>query len=152
MLTTARETPVPPQHIRVVQWPEPGFQTFRVDGLTPRRPAKERGVMPMSAETFELKSLNSPEEVRKFDKGKVELVNVAGAAIGRATFEPGWKWSTCVKPIANTNSCQAAHFGYQASGTMMTRMGDGTEKTSKAGDVLNIPPGHDAWVGGNEAA
>jgi hypothetical protein len=107
--------------------------------------------MPNSAERFESKSLNSPDEVRKFDKGKVELVNVAGATIGRATFEPGWKWSTCVKPIANTNSCQAAHFGYQVSGTMTTRMDDGIEKTSKAGDVLNIPPGHDAWVVGNEA-
>jgi hypothetical protein len=107
--------------------------------------------MPKSAEKFESKSLNLPEEVRKFDKGKVEFVNVAGATIGRATFEPGWKWSTCVKPIANTNSCQAAHFGYQVSGTMTTRMDDGTEKTSKAGDVLNIPPGHDAWVVGNEA-
>ena len=103
-----------------------------------------------SGEKFESKSLNLPEEVRKFDKGKVELVSVAGAMIGRATFEPGWKWSTCVKPIANTNSCQAAHFGYQVSGTMTTRMDDGTEKTSKAGDVLNIPPGHDAWVIGNE--
>src|SRR5450759_5476399 len=107
--------------------------------------------MQMSAETFELKSLNSPEEVRKFDKGKVELVSVAGAASGRATFEPGWKWSTCVKPIAKTNSCQAAHYGYQLSGTMTTRMDDGTERTSKAGDVLNIPAGHDAWVVGNGA-
>jgi hypothetical protein len=106
--------------------------------------------MPTSSEKFESKSLNLPEEVRKFDKGKVELVSVAGATIGRATFEPGWKWSTCVKPIAGTNSCQAAHFGYQVSGTMTTRMNDGTEQTSKAGDVLNIPPGHDAWVVGNE--
>jgi hypothetical protein len=106
--------------------------------------------MPTSAEKFESKSLNLPEEVRKFDKGKVELVSIAGATIGRATFEPGWKWSTCVKQIANTNSCQAAHFGYQVSGTMTTRMDDGTEQTSKAGDVLNIPPGHDAWVVGNE--
>jgi hypothetical protein len=108
--------------------------------------------MPQNAEKFESKSLNSPEEVRKFDKGKVEIVKVAGATIGRATFEPGWKWSTCVKPIANTNSCQAAHFGYQVSGTITTRMDDGTETTSKAGDVLNIPPGHDAWVVGNEPA
>lgn len=107
--------------------------------------------MPDNAEKFESKSLNLPEEVRKFDKGKVEIVNIAGATIGRATFEPGWKWSTCVKPLANTNSCQAAHFGYQVSGTMTTRMDDGTEKTSKAGDILNIPPGHDAWVVGNEA-
>ncbi|MGD0014500.1 MAG: cupin domain-containing protein [Bryobacteraceae bacterium] len=104
----------------------------------------------MSEKTFEVKSLNSPEEVRKFDKGKVELVNVAGAAVGRATFEPGWKWSACVKPIAKTNSCQAAHYGYQISGTLTTRMDDGTERTSKAGDVVNIPPGHDGWVVGNE--
>jgi len=99
---------------------------------------------------FESKSLNSPEEVRKFDKGRIELVNVAGASIGRATFEPGWKWSSCVKPIAGTDSCQAPHYGYQLSGTMTTRMDDGTETISKAGDVLNIPPGHDAWVVGNE--
>jgi hypothetical protein len=107
--------------------------------------------MSQNTEKFESKSLNSPEEVRTFDKGKVELVNIAGAAVGRATFQPGWKSSMCVKPIANTNSCQAAHFGYQVSGTMTTRMDDGTEITSKAGDVLNIPPGHDAWVVGNEA-
>jgi quercetin dioxygenase-like cupin family protein len=85
----------------------------------------------MSAEPFEFKSLNWPEQVRKFDNGKVELVNVAGAAIGRATLEP-------------------AHLVYQLSGTMTTRMDDGTERTSKAGDFLNIPPGHDAWVVGNE--
>jgi hypothetical protein len=106
--------------------------------------------MPQSAEKFEAKSLNAPEEVRKFEKGKVELVKVAGATIGRATFEPGWKWSVCVKPIANTNSCQAAHFGYQVSGTMTTRMDNGAESTTRGGDVLNIPPGHDAWVVGNE--
>src|ERR1700730_11780839 len=107
--------------------------------------------MQKSDEKFESKSLNSPEGVRKFEKGKVELVSLAGATIGRATFEPGWKWSSCVKTIANTNSCQAAHFGYQVSGPMTTRMVDGTAKTSKAGAVLNIPPGHDAWVVGNEA-
>lgn len=104
----------------------------------------------MFTSMFEMKSLNSPEEVRTFDKGKVELVKIAGATIGRATFEPGWKWSTCVKPLANTNSCQMAHYGYQLSGKLTTRMDDGTELTSKAGDVLNIPPGHDAWVVGNE--
>ncbi len=106
--------------------------------------------MPTGNESFESKSFSSPDEVRRFHKGHLELVNVAGGAIGRATFEPGWKWSTCVKPLAKTNSCQAAHYGYQVSGTMTTRMDDGTETTSKAGDVLNIPPGHDAWVVGNE--
>ena len=106
--------------------------------------------MPQLAAQFEAKSMNSPEEVRKFEKGKVELVNVAGAMVGRAIFEPGWRWSQCVKPVAKTESCQAAHFGYQVSGTMTTRMDDGTEITSKAGDVVNIPAGHDAWVVGNE--
>ncbi|HEY3440504.1 MAG TPA: cupin domain-containing protein [Paludibaculum sp.] len=104
----------------------------------------------MNAGTLELKSFNSPEEVRKFEHGMVEMVKVAGAAVGRATFEPGWTWSTCVKPLAGTNSCQAAHYGVQLSGTLTTRMDDGTELTSRAGDVLNIPPGHDAWVVGNE--
>ncbi|MGD0581174.1 MAG: cupin domain-containing protein [Bryobacteraceae bacterium] len=106
----------------------------------------------MSDKTFEKKSLNSPDEVRRFEKGQVELVKVAGAVIGRATFEPGWRWSTCVKPIAKTNSCQAAHYGYLLSGTLKTRLDDGTELTSKAGDVVNIPPGHDGWVVGNEPA
>ena len=96
------------------------------------------------------KSLNAPEEVRTFEKGKLELVSIDGAAIGRATFEPGWKWSTCVAPVAKTSSCQAAHFGYQVSGVMVTRMDDGTETTSRPGDVLVIPPGHDAWVEGNQ--
>ena len=96
------------------------------------------------------KSFNTPDEVRTFTKGKVELVNLGEATIGRATFEPGWRWSTCVKPLANTNSCEAAHFGYQISGTMRVRMDDGTELECKAGDVASIPSGHDAWVVGNE--
>lgn len=99
---------------------------------------------------MEVKNLNAPEQVRKFDKGRVELVNVGGAAIGRAVLEPGWKWSTCVKPVVNTKSCEAAHFAYQLSGTMRVVMDDGTEKDIKAGDVALIPPGHDAWVVGNE--
>ncbi len=106
--------------------------------------------MQKTIEKLEMKSLNKPEEVRTFDKGKVELVNVGGVMIGRATFEPGWKWSTCVKPIAKTESCQAPHFAYHVSGTLVTRMEDGTEKTIKAGDVINIPAGHDAWVVGDE--
>ncbi len=100
--------------------------------------------------SFEVKSLSTPDETRSFDKGKLELVKVGGGTIGLATFQPGWKWSTCVGPIAGTPSCRAAHFGYQVSGVLTTRMDDGTERTSKAGDVVNIPPGHDAWVVGDE--
>ena len=99
---------------------------------------------------IESKSFKNPDEVRTFAKGKVEVVNLGEATIGRATFEPGWRWSTCVKPLANTNSCEAAHFGYQVSGTMRIRMDDGTELECKAGEVALVPPGHDAWVVGNE--
>jgi hypothetical protein len=98
----------------------------------------------------ECKNFDKPEEVRTFDKGKVELLNLGGSMIGRASFEPGWKWSECVKPIAKTDSCRAAHLGYQVSGTMLTKMDDGTEVTSRAGDLLSLPAGHDAWVVGKE--
>ena len=99
---------------------------------------------------METKSFGVPDEVRKFDKGKVELVNIGGATIGRAVFEPGWKWSTSVKPIVNTKSCEAPHFQYHVSGTIRVLMDDGTEKELKAGDVSLLPSGHDAWVVGNE--
>jgi len=99
---------------------------------------------------METKSFGVPDEVRKFDKGKVELVNIGGATIGRAVFEPGWRWSTSVKPIVNTRSCEAPHFQYHVSGTIKVLMDDGTEKELKAGDVSLLPSGHDAWVVGNE--
>lgn len=106
--------------------------------------------MPKTMEKIERKNVNSAEEVRRFNKGKVELVKVGGATVGRATLEPGWRWSTCVKPSVKTESCEAPHFQYQISGTMKIRMDDGTEITSVAGDVIMIPPGHDGWVEGNE--
>lgn len=106
--------------------------------------------MPQTIGKIERKSLNTPEEVRTFEKGKVELVTVDGVSIGRATFEPGWKWSTCVGPIAKTSTCQMAHFGYQISGVLVTRMDDGTETATRSGDVVMISPGHDAWVEGNQ--
>ena len=99
---------------------------------------------------MEAKSFGVPDEVRKFDKGRVELVNIGGATIGRAIFEPGWRWSTSVKPLVNTGSCEAPHFQYHVSGTIKVLMDDGTEKEFKAGDVSLLPSGHDAWVVGNE--
>lgn len=98
----------------------------------------------------ELKRFAKPYEVRTFPKGKVEIVHVGGTVIGLATFEPGWKWSESVKPIANTKSCQAPHFAYQISGTLMVRLDDGTEIKVKPGDVSLLPPGHDAWVVGDQ--
>jgi hypothetical protein len=101
-------------------------------------------------EKMEVKNLGSPEETRTFDKGKVELVKIGGRMIGRATFQPGWKWSDSVKPLVKTKSCEAPHFQYQISGTLRVRMDDGTEKDLKPGDISLLPPGHDAWVVGNE--
>ncbi len=95
-------------------------------------------------------SFSRPEETRSFDKGKIEILNCQGLTFGKATFEPGWKWSTCVKPIAQTTTCQAAHLGYQLSGRMHLVMDDGTEKDIGPGEIFSIPPGHDAWVVGNE--
>ncbi len=99
---------------------------------------------------LEVKSFNSPEEVRDFPKGKLELVNVGGATIGRAIFQPGWRWSESVKPLAKTESCQAPHFQYHLSGTLRVRSDDGTEKDLKAGDISLLGEGHDAWVIGDE--
>ena len=101
-------------------------------------------------EKMELKSFDTPDEVRAFDKGKLELVKIGGTVIGRATFQPGWKWSESVKPLVKTNSCEAPHFQYHVSGTLRIRMADGTERNCKAGDVSLLPSGHDAWVVGNE--
>jgi hypothetical protein len=106
--------------------------------------------MQKTLEKFETKSFSKPDETRPFEKGKAELVTLGGKVVGRATFEPGWRWSTCVKPIAKTASCESAHFGYQLSGTMKVKMDDGQERTIKAGEAFEIPPGHDAWVEGNE--
>jgi hypothetical protein len=96
------------------------------------------------------KSLNSPEETREFDNGKVDLVEIAGSKVGRAHFEPGWKWSEAVKPIVGTDSCQVAHVGYAIAGKLHVVMDDGTEVDLKAGDVYELAPGHDAWVEGDE--
>ena len=96
------------------------------------------------------KSLDSPEETRNMEKGKVEVVDVGGLQVMRATFQPGWKWSECVKPIAGTDSCQVAHLIYTVSGKMVVRMDDGSELEIKQGNVTSIPAGHDAWIVGEE--
>lgn len=100
----------------------------------------------------EHKDFRKPDEVREFPKGRLELIAVGGATVGRAVFEPGWRWSTSVQPIVKTRSCEAPHFQYHVSGVMRIRMDDGTEFDCRAGDVSLLPPGHDAWVVGNEPA
>ncbi len=102
----------------------------------------------MSAEA---KNFSSPDETRPFKgNGQAKAVELAGHTVLEGTFEPGWKWSENVKPIAGTDSCQAAHFGYVLSGSMRVYMDDGTELEINAGDVAAIPPGHDAEVTGSE--
>lgn len=98
------------------------------------------------------KSLDSPEETRPFQdgKGKLELVNLESGPVGRATFEPGWQWSKHVKPIAQTDSCQASHMGYFVSGRMKVVMDDGEEMEFGPGDFAVMAPGHDAWTVGSE--
>jgi hypothetical protein len=98
----------------------------------------------------EIKSFNHPDEVRSFDRGKVDLVKIGGAAVGRALFQPGWRWSASVKPLARTPSCEAPHFQYHVSGILHVKMDDGTEIDCRPGDVSLLPMGHDAWVVGNE--
>ncbi|MBP7515521.1 MAG: cupin domain-containing protein [Flavobacteriales bacterium] len=100
----------------------------------------------------EAKSFDKPDTVRTFPKGRVELVTIGGATIGRAIFEPGWRWSTSVMPIAKTKSCEAPHFQYHVAGVLHVKMDDGTEYDLKPGDVSLLPSGHDAWTVGNEAA
>ena len=101
-------------------------------------------------EKAEIMSFEKTIEVRKFPMGRVEIVKIGGSTVGRGFFEPGWKWSASVQPIAKTKSCQAPHFQYQISGVMKILMDDGTELVSRAGDVSLIPSGHDAWVVGDE--
>jgi hypothetical protein len=99
-----------------------------------------------------LKNFNAPDDVREFPKGRLELIKIGGATIGRAVFDPGWRWSTSVQPIAKTKSCEAPHFQYHVSGILRIKMDDGTEFDCKPGDVSLLPSGHDAWTVGNEPA
>lgn len=96
------------------------------------------------------KSFTEPEEVREFPHGHVDLVTVGGTTVGRAEFEPGWRWSQDVRPIAGTDSCQAAHTGYILSGRMHVVMDDGSEGEAGAGEAIMVEPGHDAWIVGDE--
>jgi mannose-6-phosphate isomerase-like protein (cupin superfamily) len=96
------------------------------------------------------KNLSRPDETRSFDNGKVELVNIGGVIFSRLTLQPGWKWSLAVKPIAKTNSCQVHHVGLVVSGRMHIKLDTGEETEAGPGDVYDIPPGHDAWILGNE--
>ena len=96
------------------------------------------------------KNLSSPDEVRTPPKTKVEVVNFNNATVMRATFDAGWQWSECLKPVVGTESCQVPHVLYVISGKMAVKMTDGKTTELGPGDAAEIPPGHDAWVVGSE--
>ncbi|MBI3411499.1 MAG: cupin domain-containing protein [Planctomycetes bacterium] len=97
-----------------------------------------------------LKRFECPDEVRQFDKGKFETVRLGAVTIGRATYEPGWKWSEHVKPSAGTASCQVEHVGLVLAGWAKVLMDDGAEIDLRPGDLFYVAPGHDSWVVGDE--
>ena len=100
---------------------------------------------------IELKSFDSPDETRPFEgKGKADVVHIGGGSVVYGTYEPGWRWSDHVKPIAGTESCESPHFVYVLSGRMHVVMNDGTEGEAAPNSVVRIEPGHDAWVVGDE--
>jgi len=99
---------------------------------------------------LEAKNLGEPEDKRSFEHGELYLVHVGDSTIGRAVFQPGWRWSTDVKPLVGTGSCELAHTAVVISGRMRVRMNDGTEAEFGPGDAHFVSPGHDAWVVGEE--
>jgi hypothetical protein len=96
------------------------------------------------------KSLDAPDEVRTPDKTKVDVVNVGPAEVGRFTFQPGWRWSECIKPVVGTDSCELEHLGYAVSGRIHVAHDDGSAIEVGPGEAYHIAPGHDAWVVGDE--
>ncbi len=101
--------------------------------------------------SVEQRSFSTPDETRKFDRGKVDVVSVGGVTFGRAVFQPGWRWSTSMKSIAQTASCEVSHLSLHISGRLHVLMDDGREYEFGPGEISEIPPGHDAWVVGSEA-
>ena len=105
---------------------------------------------PVSVSRFENKSHDTPDETRSPSKARVDIVRLDGFSIARLTLLPGWRWSESIKPLVGTDSCQISHVGYAVSGTLAVRMTDGAERVIRAGESYTIPPGHDAWVVGDE--
>jgi quercetin dioxygenase-like cupin family protein len=97
-----------------------------------------------------IKRFDAPDETRNFDRGRFEVVKIGDLVIGRASYEPGWKWSEHVGPQTGASSCQTDHVGLVLSGRVMVAMDDGRELELGPGDLFAIGPGHDSWVVGEE--
>ncbi len=101
--------------------------------------------------SVEAKDMSSPEEIRPFGNGQVGLSKVGGLTVSKARFEPGWRWSNDIKPIAETDTCMIHHTGYAIAGRLQVKTDEGEEREIAAGQAFDIQPGHDAWVVGDEA-
>lgn len=99
---------------------------------------------------LELVNFDEPSEVRAFEKGTFEVYTVGPMTLGRATYEPGWKWSEHVGSVMGATSCQVEHVGLVLSGEAVAKMDDGREVVMRAGDFFYVPAGHDSWVVGEE--
>jgi quercetin dioxygenase-like cupin family protein len=99
---------------------------------------------------LDIVNFENPTEVRTFEKGKFELYQVGPTTLGRASYEPGWRWSEHVGALAGESSCMVEHVGLVLSGKAIAKMDDGREVVIRAGDFFYIPPGHDSWVVGDE--
>lgn len=99
---------------------------------------------------LDLVNFDQPSETRSFEKGRFEVYQVGPTTLGRATYEPGWRWSEHVGQERGQRSCTVEHVGLVLSGQAAVRMDDGTERVMRAGDFFHVPPGHDSWVVGDE--
>jgi quercetin dioxygenase-like cupin family protein len=102
-------------------------------------------------QTVEHVDFAAADEVRSFPHGHADIVKVGGGEVGRLVFEPGWRWSEHVKPLAGTDLCEAPHFQYHVAGTLRIQLADGTEFDATPGQITSLPAGHDAWVIGDAA-
>ena len=100
----------------------------------------------------EYRRFEQPDERRHFPNGHAEIVKIGGGEVGRYVFYPGWRWSHDVRPFVETPTCTTPHFQYHVHGHIAFRMEDGSEFVAGPGDVSAVPPGHDAWVVGDQPA
>jgi quercetin dioxygenase-like cupin family protein len=104
----------------------------------------------INGQQIEQRDFAQSDEVRTFERGYAEILRVGGMEIGRLVFQPGWRWSEHVKPLAGTELCEAPHFQYHLAGTLRIRTADGQEFDATPGQITSLPAGHDAWVVGDD--
>ncbi len=104
----------------------------------------------LTGQQIEQRDFARSDEVRTFERGYAEILRVGGMEIGRLVFQPGWRWSEHVKPLAGTELCEAPHFQYHLAGTLRIRTADGQEFDATPGQITSLPAGHDAWVVGDD--